>query len=219
MNLEGVEDCCLQDIEKFKKENKEFLENKIIQSFLQDAKNRELFIEVICNPTEESRKKLDKVFKKFYFNIRFTSFISTALYFNAINFDKRHRKIFSRHPLTLDKSLGDDEGTSFKDMIVDSNAEIHVEDFLNSGSIEDYIVDPLLYEAVQALSEKQKEVIDLAYVKGLSDTEISKILNKSQQAISKMHKRALQNIYTYITEKGGMRDDCNRNASVDNDFG
>lgn len=56
--------------------------------------------------------------------------------------------------------------------------------------------------SIQQLTVKQKEVIDLAYVKGLSDTEIGKKLGKTQQAISKLHKNAFKKIRTFLIKNG-----------------
>lgn len=201
MNLDGLDEVCIQNVEKFKKENKEFLENKVIKSFLNDEKNQKLLLEVICHPTKENKELLDKEFKKFYLGIRFTSLISSVLYFNAVNFDKRYRKVLNRYTLTIDKPMKDEGDTSFKDMIADSQTEIQVEHIIKSDDITDYIEDPVLYEAILTLSDKQREVLNLAYVKCLTDTEIGKVLNKSQQAVSKMHKKALKKIYTFIKEK------------------
>jgi RNA polymerase sigma factor (sigma-70 family) len=144
---------------------------------------------------------LDQAFKAFYFNIRFTSFISSALYFNAINYDKRYRRVQNRYPITVDCSVGEEDGTTFKDMIKDPNADIKIDDCLKSESILDHLEDLALCEAVERLTEKQREILDLAYVKGLSDTEIGLLLNKSQQAVSKTHKKGLQNIFCYLQKK------------------
>lgn len=214
---ENIE-CCSLEVDKFIRENQEFMNNVIVKSFLENEENMRLFISSICSTDNRKREKLDIKFKEFYFNIRFTTFISNTLYFNAVNYDKRYKKISKRHPLTVDKPLGDEDNSSFKDHIEDTNAEIKIEALLKSLNIEDYVVDPILHRALQIVSAKQKEVLDLAYVKGLSDTEIGKLLGKSQQAISKLHKKALETIYNYIKDKGGgIVYDCNRNATVDND--
>lgn len=189
-------------------ENKDFLNNAVIKSFIEVQEHRALLIRVVCNPTSENKAKLDNEFKKYYFNIRFTSFVSNTLYFNAINFDKRYRKVAKRHPLTLDKPIGDEENHTHKDIIKDESADISIDSLVTSTKIEDYIIQPMLIEAVKTLSAKQKEVIDLVYVCGLSDTVIAKNLNKTQQAISKLHKKALEKIYKYIVEnKGDGNDD------------
>lgn len=187
----------------FLRENKEFIENNVVSSFLSQKRNKELLIDAICNPTGDNKTTLDKEFKKFYFNIRFISFISTTLHYNAINFDKRFRKISKRYPLTVDTSILGQEGMSFKEMIEDINAEIKIEDIVQSKNIEDYIVDDVLFEALKHLTDKQKQVINLAYIHGYSDTEISKRLKKSQQAISKLHKKALESIHHVISQGKG----------------
>lgn len=63
-------------------------------------------------------------------------------------------------------------------------------------------------EAVIRLTDKQKEILYLAYVKRLTDTEIGIVLNKSQQAVSKTHKKALKNINNYLQKmKGKVKND------------
>lgn len=170
---------------------------------MRDGNNNQLLIEVICHPTKENRDKLDHLFKEYNFNARFTAFISSTLYFNAINYDKRHRRDNGRFLLTMDRPLNGEEYTSFKDLVEDENSEVHLNEIFNSRNIEDYIEDPVLYKAVTQLSIKQKEVIHLYYVTGLTDTEISKVLNKSQQAISKLHQKALKSISNFIQSNGG----------------
>ncbi|MED3642180.1 sigma-70 family RNA polymerase sigma factor [Caldifermentibacillus hisashii] len=193
---------CREQVGRFIKENKRFLEHKVVKSFLENEENKQLFLEVICYPTPENKQKLDDEFKKFFFNVRFTAFLSSILYFNSINYDKRHRKFKSRNQLTLDQPLEENEELSFKDLLSDPSSEINVDNILRSSDIKDFIVDPNLLKAIEKLTPKQKEVIDLAYVKGLSDTEIANLLGKSQQGISKLHKKALKNIYEYLKEGG-----------------
>ncbi|WP_040207110.1 sigma-70 family RNA polymerase sigma factor [Neobacillus jeddahensis] len=181
--------------------NEAFFNNKLIQGFLKNKENQSLLMDTICHPSENNRNLLDKTFKNFYFNIRFTSYISTALYFNTINFDKRHRKIQKRHPLIVDKPIGDSEVETFKEQICDEKAEIKLDTILQSKNIKDYLGDPALYEAVKTLTEKQIEILNLAYIHGLSDTEIGIKLKKSQQTISKTHKKAIRIISNYLTKK------------------
>ncbi|MGX4669835.1 sigma-70 family RNA polymerase sigma factor [Cerasibacillus sp. JNUCC 74] len=188
-SFEGV---CEKKVNKSIDENQKFLEHNVIKSFLSHKKYNQLFLETISYDE----------FKKYYVSIRFTAFISSTLYFNAINYDKRHRKTQNRYQLTLDKLLGVEQELSFKDLIEDPYSEIEVDSILQSSDIRDYIVDPTLVKAIEKLTDKQKEVIDLAYVTRLSDTEIGAILGKSQQAISKLHKRALKSIYNFLQENG-----------------
>lgn len=192
-----------QKLEDFEKKNKEFLSNRIIKSFLNKQENYQLFLDTIQNPTIDNKEKLDRKFKLFYFNIRFISYISSSLYFNAVNFDKKQRTYSSKYSLSIDRTVQNDEEITFKDIIEDPNSEITIDKLSMGDDISDYIMNPVLYEAIQSLSLKQKEVINLAYMKGLSDTEIAKALDKSQQSVSKIHKKALSKIHDFFREKGG----------------
>ncbi|MGM9944569.1 MAG: sigma-70 family RNA polymerase sigma factor [Lysinibacillus sp.] len=188
---------CQITIEKFEEANKDFLGNKLISSFLNDPQHRQAYYRAICKPTEENKQELDSLFKAFYFAVRFTSHISSTLHFNAINYDKRSRKINDRYMLTLDSNVNSDDGeTTFKDLLVNKS-----EPFLEGSNFLDQIKCPVLYKAIQLLSDKQYEIIRLVYFHGLTDTEISKMLNKSQQAVSKTHKKALKVLYAYLCKE------------------
>lgn len=184
---------------KFEAENPELLQNDLVTSFLKSPLNQDVYREAIINPTTENRQKLDLQFKQFYYKIRFISHISTTLKFNAINYDKRQRLIQSRYPATLDAPLNSEEGEgTIIDLIANEAAFDPSADFYLDEDIIDHVSCRILYEAINGLTHKQKQIINLAYIKGLSDTEIGFVLNKSQQAISKTHKKALANIKKYI---------------------
>lgn len=193
----------LKELAEFENNNKEFLTNPLIRNFLKNKQNYQLFLSTLCNPTSENMEKLDRKFKLFYFDIRFISFISSSLYFNAINFDKTQRKYSSKNLLTIDSTMQHEEEVTFKDMIEDPESEITIDKLTISDELVDYIINPILYKAVQSLSVKQKEVLNLVYLKGLTDTEIAKLLNKSQQSVSKIHMQALRKIQDHIKESGG----------------
>ncbi|WP_019241034.1 MULTISPECIES: sigma-70 family RNA polymerase sigma factor [Bacillus] len=200
------ENCCLLDYKRYKEKRKKYLDNDIIHSFLKNPENDKLLMQYVEHPSTFNKNQLDKAFKCFYFNIRFVSFISSTLYFNAINFDKKNRKHNNSHSLILERSI-DEEGNLFlKDTIVDEKAQEKMDNcFVHT--IMDYIDEPLLYEAITLLTDKQKEIIHLYYVDCLNDTEISKILNTSQQNVSKIHQKALEKIRSYIILKGGEEND------------
>ena len=210
--VEGVvwllkNECNEEKIKKFEGENPDLLSNDLVVSFLQIPINKDAYMDTISNPTPENMQELDMLFKQFYFKIRFISHISTTLKFNSINYDKRMRLIQSRFSSTLDASINSDEGEeSFLDIIADVHADKIFPEIVINYDIDEQVTFPVLYDALNSLTKKQKEIINLAYVEGLNDTEIGQRLNKSQQAISKTHKKALENMLTHIEEhknKGG----------------
>ena len=196
-----------EEIRKFEGGNPELLSNDLVISFLKTPINKDVYMKTISNPTPENMQELDMLFKRFYFKIRFISHISTTLKFNSINYDKRMRLIQSRFSTTLDASINSNEGEeSFLDLIADQKAEKLFTEVVINDDLNEQVSCPVLYDALNSLTKKQKEIINLAYVEGLNDTEIGQRLNKSQQVISKTHKKALGNMLTHIEDnknKGG----------------
>ncbi|WP_054860778.1 sigma factor-like helix-turn-helix DNA-binding protein [Gracilibacillus sp. JCM 18860] len=196
-------------LQRFVEENKSLLEHKVVQNFLKNEAHQQLLIDAICNPTKENHELLDLSFKKHHFNARFTAYISTTLYFYALNYDKNLRKDNERYTLTLDQPIKNSEGgDTLKELLEDPTAQVSLENIIDSNCIEDYVECSVLSEAVTKLSKKQKEVIDLYYVGGFSEKDIGVLLNKTQQVVSKLHRRALLNIYNYMQEKGGFDYGC-----------
>lgn len=78
---------------------REFFEQSI-KSFLSIHNNFHLFKQSICHPTIENQMLLDQSFKTFYFYIRFTAYLSSTIYYHAINFDKKDRQTNYRFPVT-----------------------------------------------------------------------------------------------------------------------
>lgn len=195
-------------VKEFEDVNTGLLQNDIISSFLKNPANKQSYLKAISDPTKENMKELDTEFKKFYFNIRFISHISSTLQFNSINFDKRQRRLESRFQSTLNKKRdpGIEGEETFLDTIPDENAIISLDTLLSKEDITTQISCPHIYKALNRLTSKQKQIINLAYGKGLTDTEIGILLGKSQQTISKTHKKALGNILEFIEspkEEGG----------------
>lgn len=171
------------------------IKHPIITSFLKDKEHYRLFKLVIDSPTPENKKSLDDSFKNFYSNVRLTSYLSKTIYFNAINFDKTERSFKDKNILILEKPIKDGESDTLVD-ILDSSSE-NIETY-KSDKIEDHIANSKLYEAIQKLTNNQRQILSLAYVSCLNDTEIAKMLNKSQQAVSKSHKKALDKLKKYL---------------------
>jgi len=188
-----------EKIRKFEEENLELLSNTLVSSFLKIPANKNMYMETISNPTPENMKKLDILFKHFYFKVRFISHISTTLKFNSINYDKRLRLLQSRFASTLDASINSNEGEETSlDLLADEQAYNLLDEIVIKGDLDEHVTCPILYNALNSLTKKQNEIMNLAYVEGLSDTEIGLRLNKTQQAISKTHKKALENMLNYV---------------------
>lgn len=200
--LVTVEDLKSKKIQQFESENPEFVKNNLVKLFLSDPKMKSLYEEVIVNPNSENIEKIDVEFKKIYTNLRFIKHVSDTLFYNSINYDKRSRLLNSRFSLMLDASIKDGEDATYLDVLVNETHEDHNE-VLEKGSLKEIVVNENLYNALNLLTENQLLVLNMAYVEMLSDTEIAKRLNKSQQVISKTHRKALIKLSEHLKRKGG----------------
>lgn len=188
-------DCSIA-LKNFEKENPNLYKSKVFKSFITDYENKVIFEAAICNPNKITEQRLEERFKKFYFNIRFTSYLSTSIHFNAVNFDKKDRKLKTRNQLILNNMYNEDPNISLIEMIPEQSRgncpEEAFEDKLKD--VEEIVESQDLYKALQQLTSNQREVIKLAYIDGLKDIEIANKLKKSQQAVSKSHQKALMTL-------------------------
>ncbi|UOQ49414.1 sigma-70 family RNA polymerase sigma factor [Gracilibacillus caseinilyticus] len=194
---------CTTELQRFVEENASLFEHKVVKNFLKDENHQQLLKDAICYPSKQHDVALDLAFKKYYFNARFTTYISKTFYFYALNFDKAHRTRNERYTLMMDKPMKEENGATFKELLEDTTVRVSLDEMINSYCMEDHVESASLYEAVTKLSKKQKEVIDLYYVRAFSEKQIGRALNKSQQVVSKLHRKALANICRYMQCEGG----------------
>ncbi|KGP90069.1 hypothetical protein N780_07215 [Pontibacillus chungwhensis BH030062] len=184
--------------EKFYKEFPNLRGNRAVETFLQKPEHQEMLKEYVDSPSPTRKEHLDQAFKVYYFGLRFTSYLSTSLYFQSVNYDKRMRRFAEHNALTLDQSVGDEDGITFKDQVLSEGEVLYME---APTSLKDCIDDDLLLEAYVSLTDKQREVLDMAYLFELKDTEIAKRMDTSQQAVSKSRKKALKKLRSLLTNE------------------
>jgi len=74
-----------------------------------------------------------------------------------------------------------------------------LEDTLSAGGMEDRLVEELtLKDALRRLSGRERLVIDLRYFRGLTQEKVAKIIGVSQVQVSRIEKKALENLRMYI---------------------
>lgn len=183
-----------QSVEIYLDKLEKHLQNPIIKSFLEIPEHLALLKEVRNHPTIELKRKLDDTFREFYFTIRFTTYLSQTIYFNAINYDKKVKLISDRYQLILDRPIKDDVDLTLIDFLSTSICIERPEICMNSSSIGDHLANYEIFIALQSLTENQRKILSLAYIYGLNDSEIADTFEKSQQAVSKSHKKALRKL-------------------------
>ena len=187
-----------QSVENYLTKFEKHLQNPVIKSFLDIQENMDLLVDVINNPTNVSKKKLDDTFREYYFKIRFTNYLSKAIYFNAINFDKKVNLFLDRNKSILDSQLKEGDNLTLIDYLVSKEWQEGQEVWIDSSNIADHLTSHSLYKAIHLLTENQRQLLNLAYIYDLNDSEIAIYLNKSQQAVSRSHKKALKKLREII---------------------
>jgi RNA polymerase sigma factor (sigma-70 family) len=190
-----------QSVENYLSKFEKHLQNPVIKSFLEIPENMGLLEEVINNPTNLSKKKLDDTFREYYFKIRFTNYLSTAIYFNAINYDKKVNLFLERNKTILDGQLNDGDSVTLIDYLASKEWQEGQEVWIDSTNIADHLTSYTLFNAIQLLTENQRQLLNLAYIYDLNDSEIAIYLNKSQQAVSRSHKKALKKLKEIIEKE------------------
>ncbi|MBD8589757.1 sigma-70 family RNA polymerase sigma factor [Peribacillus simplex] len=165
--------------------------NPLLRGFLEDEEYFSLFEKAILDPTEENKDMVEEVFKSHYEKIRLESYLKNLIRYYSIDFDKKVRKIRGRFTLSLDKPIGFFE--SFKDLIVDENAEDFDSEPENK-TLRDEVDNELLVQALDVLTESQYKILDLIYIKNLSKSEIANLINSSPQNISQIHNKAIKKL-------------------------
>ncbi|GHH99593.1 sigma-70 family RNA polymerase sigma factor [Neobacillus kokaensis] len=178
--------------------------NPIIQNFLRTKTNYDLFVKAVCFPTNQNHKKLNQAFQQFYGEIRLIHYISRLLTHYSWQYYQKKKKEAEYHLYTFDQPIKEESNNySLGSLISDGNSEV-IDSVLNqSKSLMDHIQDPKLYRAMERLTKKQRKALELCYLYNLSHTEIGKVLQVSQQAVSKTIKNALKKLRIYY--KGGNR--------------
>ncbi|MGE7673427.1 sigma-70 family RNA polymerase sigma factor [Lysinibacillus sp. NPDC094403] len=190
-----------QKIEEFFYRNNEQVSNPIIKSFLSDSENLHLVQKAILYPTDINKKLVDESFQSHYINVRKTKYVSNLIYFFSLDFDKKRRRQQNRTLLILDNGLSKYGGTTAIEQIEDVSKEKELDNIVGEGLL-DNIENEQLLKALQKLTVRQLQILEMIYVKELSIKEIGQTLQTSPQNISNLHRNALNKLNYTLRKKG-----------------
>lgn len=172
------------------KKNKEFFEEPIIKQFFADSFHTTLLKKVIENKDIEAEKKLNEKFTLFFLHYRLVKYIATLSKNYSINFDKKVNTQKNRYLLNLDRPINDTDAT-FVDLTESRDPSVLNQVIRNSQKLSEEISDEILYQAFLKLTDKQKKILKMIFIDGLSQKEIASYFGDSAQNISKLNKKAL----------------------------
>ena len=166
---------------------------KIIQEFLRCPSNKSLFEEFKATNSREIKLMIDSKFKKYYQNYRVLSYLIKVLHFESKHFDRKVRTHRDRNQLILTSNL---ENLDLSPIYLEKS---YSDSIGLSENIVDHISCDDLFNCLRTLTDRQKEILSLAYVRQMSDKEIAQYLGITQQAVSKTRRNVITIIRKELT--------------------
>lgn len=169
------------------------IKNRLLQTFLTDEKINKLYLSYVAHPSQHKKDMIEKLFQIHVRKIQLLTYFSKTLHFEAQKFDKKIRHLSQTNPLILDRNVNNREGISL-DFIEESQFLYEYNSLVNSYDLEFIFEDKHLYKIISELSTKQKKILYLLYVDGLTEIEIAQRLNITKQAVNKTKHQTLKKI-------------------------
>jgi|GEM_PF-6825677 len=132
-----------------------------------------------------------------FFALRFSKYIHSLIKYAAIDYYRSRRKYLERYPLLLDAPQAEG-GRTWKDRLGEVSAISESEE--PGGELMDHIGDLRLFTALQRLTPRQLQILNLFICQQKNDIEIARMLRISQQAVNKSKLTALRSLRTSIRE-------------------
>lgn len=171
------------------------IQNRLLQTFLTDEKINNLYISYLEQPSAYKKEMIEKLFQIHVRKIQLLSYFSKVLYYESQKYDKKIRHMNSVNQLILDKNVNEGEGTVL-DLIEGEQSldELEFSTPVSSYDLELVFEDKHLYEIVSSLSPRQKDVLHLLFVEGLTESEAAQRLGVTKQSINKTKNQTLKKI-------------------------
>ncbi|MBE9916355.1 sigma-70 family RNA polymerase sigma factor [Paenibacillus donghaensis] len=201
LKFRGLNKDELIAVSTYWEKNKKILRNPVVRGFFENQGNMELLARQLTSPTPEASQMFEAAFRRYFFRIRFTKYLSSLIKFCDIDYHRKRTLQEQRHPLVLDRPVDDGEST-LGEFMYSISTVLEEDTFLSDPAKFQYSFDnEALFHAFNRLTDKQKLIITLAYSTCAMDKEIADLLHISQQAITKTRLTALRKMKKYITDR------------------
>lgn len=169
--------------------------NNLARRFInENEENRTLYIKGVIENDKTAYSVLSKKFSSYLFKIYATSYINKSIILSSKEIKRKHIKIRKREELTLNV-VGEDFSEERIDTIPDKPMDI-IEVITKPTNLDfrEVFSDKNLANAMNTLTDKQKEIMYLKFIEELYEKQIDNKLNVSIQSINKTKLAALKNI-------------------------
>lgn len=168
---------------------KKITESRIFIIFLEDEKNNVIYSRYLNEPNQKNATELNETYKKFERQMIVRGYLKKTIEYEARRFDKKIRSA-EKEKTSLDKVVYGTE-IAISELLIDGKSTTAYETIYHED-LSQIFEDVRLAEGVANLTEKQREVLYMIYILELSEKEIAKRMNVTQQAISKVRKAAIK---------------------------
>ena len=171
--------------------NKKIIESHVFSRFLEEEGNIVIYFKYLREPSKKNAIELNETYKKFERQMIVRGYLKKTIEYEARRFDKKIRNA-EKETVSLDKVVDGTEIT-ISELLIDEESSLAYEVIFNRD-LNEFFEDVSLIKCIASLTEKQKKVVYMLYVMELSEKEVAKQMNVTQQAISKVHRAAIKKI-------------------------
>jgi len=187
------------EVKKYRQKYQAKLNEPIVQYFFKEEENVKLLETFLADSSPDNQKRLDYAFQEHFRSVKLLSYIDKLIYFYSIDFDKRINKKNKQFILIDHNSTNSESNKINMENLISSKEDLTFLNFEKTQTkLSDHIDNESLIEGLQFLSDKQSQILNLLYIQGYSNKEISSILNESTQTISYNHKAALSKLKNHL---------------------
>lgn len=152
----------------------------LLNSFLTIEQNKKLYEDYYVSFDKKKLGVLENEFEKFYSKIVLVSYFSKALHFAAQKYDQGIRRYKCFEEELLERK---------EEVIYIDSYNVHEPD-----NIANHIENQDISESINDLTDRQKQILYLHFVKEMTEAEIASAMNISQQAVNKAKNKAIDEI-------------------------
>jgi len=159
---------------------------KLFESFLENKEAQKLYKEACEKGDEITRKRLDRMFNEFLFDVYLTSYVQRTVSLSSKKLYMKHCTLKEREMCILNGPTQNSDVElvhTLKADVMDFDQEI----LLKSGlrELDDHFSDPDLIRSLRNLTERQRLIIYLAYIKEKPLRTIAAELSVPEKSVSK----------------------------------
>ncbi|MTI71397.1 MAG: hypothetical protein FH751_14215 [Firmicutes bacterium] len=135
----------------------------------------------------------------YLFKVYLCSYIMKSLIFTSFKLKNKINKHNNRETLilnTIAEDFNEENMNLIPDQPIDFSEEINK--YNKRLDFEDLITNKELLEAINKLSERQKEILYMCFIENKEETKIANEFNISKQAVNKIKNKAIKNTKEYL---------------------